>query len=375
MESILAGPEAGHKTGELAKKCGFGCGGQRCAQLTARVESGRGGQIMPIRSLSLPRDLLPAADMLAKAFQYPDHPEWGIQSDEQEQLVETIRRMRRIWPVVRLLQTVSPVLRDIARGFVWEENGSMVGLTIAQREGTTKLWTIGTVGVLPEFRRRGIARQLVAATLDMVRSRGGTQATLGVIHGNTPAQALYRSLGFVDYTGGTVYSLTPAGTVDQPALPPGYEEAPLAEFDWRTRYDLAKRIVPEEVQRFQPVVPGRYRAPWVARVLAPIFRFAEGARDHDIVLRRTLDRVTVARAGWTISKSDKGTNSIRVTLDPAHADLALYLVRRALSPVLAKKPGLRVMFSVPTWMPAVAREAEGVGFVPRTVNKLMGIEI
>jgi len=330
---------------------------------------------MSIRPLALPGDLLPAADMLVGTFQYPDHPEWGIQSDEQQQLVETIRRMRRIWPVVRVLQAVSPTLRDIARGFVWEENGMMVGLTIAQREGTTKMWHIGSVGVLPEFRRRGIARQLVASTLDMLRSRGGTRVSLGVINGNVPAQALYRSLGFVDYAGGTRYSLMPTGGVDRPPLPLGYEEFPLAEFDWRTRYDLDKRIVPEDVQRFEPIVPGRYRTPGLIRVLAPVFRFAEGSREHDIVIRREGDRVAVARAGWTVSKSGKGTNSIRVRLDPAHADLACYLVRRALGAVLAKSPALRVILSVPTWMPAVAREAEGLGFVPLSANRMMGLDL
>jgi len=330
---------------------------------------------MSIRPLVLPRDLLPAADMLVRTFQYPDHPEWDIQSDEQQQIAESIRRMSRIWPVVRVLQLASPTLRDIARGFVWEENGMMVGLTIAQREGTTKMWHIAPVGVLPEFRRRGIARQLTAATLDMVRSRGGTRVTLGVIDGNVPAQALYRSLGFVDYAGGTRYSLTPTGTVERPTLPPGYEEFPLAEFDWRTRYELDKRIVPEEVQRFDPIVPGRYRTPWLMRVLAPVFRFAEGSRERDIVIRREVDHVVIARAGWAVSKSGKGTNSIRVRLDPTHADLAPYLVRRTLSEVLAKSPALRVVLSAPTWMPAVAREAEGLGFLPVQVGRRMGMEL
>jgi ribosomal protein S18 acetylase RimI-like enzyme len=199
---------------------------------------------MPARPLRLPKDLIPAADMLVKTFQYPDHPEWGVQSDEQEQAVRMIRRLRGIWPVIRLIQLLSPPLRDLMRGFVSEEDGSLTGLTIAQREGTTSMWYIGTVGVLPEHRGRGIARQLVQATLDMVRKRGGTRVRLGVIDGNAPAQALYRSLGFVEYGASTRYALTPQTSVDQPALPAGYEESPLKRFDWRTRYELDRRVVP-----------------------------------------------------------------------------------------------------------------------------------
>jgi ribosomal protein S18 acetylase RimI-like enzyme len=330
---------------------------------------------MPIRPLRLPQDLLPAADMLMKTFQYPDHPEWGIESDEQEQLVGMIRRMRKIWPVVHLVQVFSPALRDFTRGFVWEEGEAIVGMTMAQREGTTSMWYIGTVGVLPEFRGRGIARQLVQATLDMIRSRGGTRVKLGVIDGNAPAQALYRSLGFVESGGSTRYALTPAAAIDRLALPVGYEELPLAEFDWRTRYELDKRIVPADLQEFEPIVPGRYRAPWVVRALAPLFRFAESSRDRDVVVRRVRDRVVVGRAGWSMSKKGKGTNSIRVRLDPVHVDLAPYLVRRALSEVLAKSPALRVDLFVPTWMPEVAREAEVLGFVKRTSNKMMGMKL
>lgn len=330
---------------------------------------------MPMRPLVLPNDLSNAADMLVRSFQYPDHPEWGVQSDEQEQIVESMRRMRRIWPLVRALQLVSPALRDIARGFVWEEVGAIAAMTIANREGLTQNWYIGTVAVLPEFRRRGLARKLVLATLDMMRAKGGTRVTLGVIDGNVPAQNLYRSLGFVEYGGSTRYSLTPQGAVECPKLSGSYTEQKLAEFDWRTRYELDKRIVPEELQRFEPIEPGAYRAPWLVQALAPILRLAQGARSTDVLVRRVADGVVVARAGWTISTTGKGVNLMRVRVDPAHGDLAPYLVRRCLTAILGRSPGLRVVAFVPNWMPAVAQELETLGFTAITSGKTMGMDL
>lgn len=330
---------------------------------------------MPARPLRLPKDLTPAAAMLARTFQYPDHPEWGVQSDEQEQLVDSVRRIRRAWPVLRAMSLLSPSMRDLIRGFAWEEDGRLCGLTIAQREGTTPMWYIGTVGVLPEHRGRGIARQLVAATLDMARDRGGARIRLGVIDGNTPAQSLYRSLGFVEYGGSTRYALTPAGAVDVPPLPAGYGALPLKEFDWRTRYELDRRIVPADLQEFEPIVPGRFKTPAVLRALAPVLRFLETTRDHDVIVRRAKDEVVVARAGWSVSKKGKGTNQIRVRLDPAHPDLAPYLVRRALGEILAESPSLRVEIFLPSWMPAVAREVEALGFARRASHKSMGREL
>jgi len=330
---------------------------------------------MPTRPLALPRDLIPVADMLVEAFQYPDHPEWGVQSDEQRQIVESLRRMGRIWPLVRVLQWISPSLRDVARGFVWEEKGTIGGLALAQREGTTPTWVISMVGVLPTYRRRGIARELVLATLEMVRSRGGTRAALAAIDGNTPAQSLYRSLGFVEFGGYTCYTLAPAGAVERPTLPPGTEETPLAEFDWQTRYELDQRIVPEALQRFEPIVPGRYRPPRLMRALAPLFRLAMGTKVRDIVIRRARDRLVVASGGWTLSRRGEGTNRIRIRLDPACPNLAPFLVRRLLHEVLAKSPRLRIELIVPSWAPAVAAVAEEAGFVRRTANKEMGIEL
>lgn len=330
---------------------------------------------MPIRPLRLPQDLLPAADMLVKTFQYPDHPEWGVQSDEQAAIVDSIRRMRRIWPIVRALQLVSPSLRDLARGFVFEEDGGIVGLTLVNREGITSSWYIGTVGVLPGCRGRGIARHVLTSTLEMMRKRRGDRVRLGVIDGNTPAQSLYRSLGFVEYGGSTRYVREAGGGPNSQALPDGYEEVRLREFDWRTRYELDLRIVPAEQQAFEPIVPGRYRTPAPIRLLAPLFRLAENTKDFDLMIRDRGSGQVVARCGWTWPKSPKGMNSVRVRVDPAHASLSPYLVRRGLAEVIARRPELRVDLFVPTWMPEAAREAEALGFTRRTSNRLMGMKL
>jgi [ribosomal protein S18]-alanine N-acetyltransferase len=55
---------------------------------------------------------------------------------------------------------------------------------------------INNVAVRPEFRRRGIAAQLLAAVLSEGRSHGARLAFLEVRAGNTAAQGLYRRAGF-----------------------------------------------------------------------------------------------------------------------------------------------------------------------------------
>ncbi len=48
----------------------------------------------------------------------------------------------------------------------------------------------------PEAQRRGLARFLLRSAIDRLHQRGHTTLTLVVTEGNTPAQKLYRSLGF-----------------------------------------------------------------------------------------------------------------------------------------------------------------------------------
>ena len=55
---------------------------------------------------------------------------------------------------------------------------------------------IATIAVDPNFRRQGIAQELLATALDAAIQKGMVQATLEVRAGNIAAQALYHSFGF-----------------------------------------------------------------------------------------------------------------------------------------------------------------------------------
>jgi ribosomal-protein-alanine N-acetyltransferase len=55
---------------------------------------------------------------------------------------------------------------------------------------------ITTFGVHPEWRRRGVGRQLMVHVLDLALEMRATRLTLEVRVGNTAAQSLYRGFGF-----------------------------------------------------------------------------------------------------------------------------------------------------------------------------------
>jgi hypothetical protein len=249
-----------------------------------------------------------------------------------------------------------------------------------QRRGSTDAWVVGTVAVRPAYRRRGIARKLVHASLDLIRQHGGKKAILSVIDGNLPAYTLYESLGFEHYDSSIEFSLTPtqalpAQASPAPTLPEGYVQSPLARFDWRSRYELEKRISPENLLKYEPVEEGRFRYPAMTRLLLPLILFAQGTREEDFIVRTTADEQIVARGGYDVPKRGQGVHSLRVRLDSAHPQLAPYLVQHSLREVLTANPELRVELSVPRWMEAVAVAAQEAGFQRRMEYCRMGLEL
>jgi hypothetical protein len=103
---------------------------------------------MSLRPFRLPADLDVMLEILPKAFQYPENPAWSLQDDDMQSALDMANSARRIWPVLAVLEPISPALRDALYGFIWEEAGRPVGIVNVGRDGTSDEWVISNVGVL-----------------------------------------------------------------------------------------------------------------------------------------------------------------------------------------------------------------------------------
>ncbi len=295
---------------------------------------------MSLRPFSLPADISLMVDLIPPSFQYPENPEWNLQADEAEGMVDSMKGIRRVWPVIRLVQLVSPPMRDVLRGYVWEEDGKPVGLTNVLRIGSTQSWMIANVSVLPEYRRRGIARKLVAASMDYARSRGAKTIVLDVVAGNVPAYTLYESLGFEHYSGQANLSYEGSAPAEALPLPAGYVMAPSPTFNWRPRYDLAQRVTPEVEKKYMPVEEGRFRQPPFLRPLIPILIKAQGVQPLRFDVR--YEGQIVAVVSGNARTRPGGVNRLNLVLDPAHGALAPALVNFMLREIKRLSPGPRI---------------------------------
>jgi ribosomal-protein-alanine N-acetyltransferase len=96
------------------------------------------------------------------------------------------------WPERSLRFDVSN--NPVARCWAAELDGRVVGMLV--------LWMvideahIATLAIHPDFRRQGIAEQLLVTALEKASKEGAQSALLEVRAGNEAAQALYQKYGF-----------------------------------------------------------------------------------------------------------------------------------------------------------------------------------
>ena len=95
------------------------------------------------------------------------------------------------------VEMLRPELPDDSHDFLLAVEGDTligyVGLMTVLDEGY-----LSNIAVTPERRRQGIAETLLKALLVRARARKLAFVTLEVRAGNTPAQTLYRKLGFTE---------------------------------------------------------------------------------------------------------------------------------------------------------------------------------
>ncbi|MEA3339313.1 MAG: GNAT family N-acetyltransferase, partial [Chloroflexota bacterium] len=158
------------------------------------------------------RDFRSVVELIAVAFGNKLTP------SGQASLVE-MRRVARWGPLLGWLYWPRWDSVTAAPGFVWVEEGRVVGNASLRRATERGGFFIGNVAVHPDWQGHGIAGQLMEAALNEIDERGGRWVGLEVRTDNQIARRLYESLSFQDI-GRTVQMLRPAGLPWSHNFPP-----------------------------------------------------------------------------------------------------------------------------------------------------------
>jgi len=143
-----------------------------------------------VRPLEGARDLGGVAEVLAEAFR-------GEMDSAGRHAVAEMRAIGRLGPLAWWLDLFVPIGEGFSPGFVWVEDGRIVGnATVRRTPAFGRGHIVGNVAVLPDYRGHGIGRQLMQACIERARDEGGEWVALEVRADNVPARHLYLSLGF-----------------------------------------------------------------------------------------------------------------------------------------------------------------------------------
>ena len=157
-----------------------------------------------IRPLDPAHDLPQLASLIESAF--------GEElSDGGRQVLRELRFLGWLGPLNYLFTSTLGQENDIFTGFVWVQDGNVVGnITVNRPSGYSRRWQISNVAVVESCRRQGIARKLMEAAIDLILYRGGNTAYLYVRQENEAAFKLYQSMGFVSVDRMTDLRLVPS---------------------------------------------------------------------------------------------------------------------------------------------------------------------
>ena len=246
------------------------------------------------RRLNPTTDLSAVADLIEEAFSKD-------LDQEGRQVLKELRQLSRWGILLWLLKATSPAFEDILSGFVWEEDGHIVGnVSVNMTAHLLSQWRISNVAVAPSYRRRGIARRLMETTIAHIDRKGGRRVYLQVRDDNVPALKLYKDLDLQSVTAETEMYL-PAGFATTPPLD-DFQPRPLRREESSQVYSLALAVTPQSDQRLTPLSQLDFELDWIQQLSENLTALTSGRRTYRFVIDgksglAAYTKLTTARRG------------------------------------------------------------------------------
>jgi ribosomal protein S18 acetylase RimI-like enzyme len=157
-----------------------------------------------LRAMNMFRDLPAVADLIELCFA-------DTMDNDGQRYIADMRRASRDDGFLRWASHMTETASLPLTGFVWEENGRIVGNAslIPFRDKGRRIYLIANIAVHPEHRRRGIARILTQRAVNYGWGKKASALWLHVRADNPGAIELYHQLGFQEIARRTTWTAKP----------------------------------------------------------------------------------------------------------------------------------------------------------------------
>ena len=269
-------------------------------QYDQRLETG-------IRPFDISRDLRAVAELISTAFA-------SELDDRGSAVLREMRTMSHFGGLLGVLNRSTGEFNDLLNGFVWVEQGHVVGnITVQRADKYATRWQIANVAVAPGFRGRGISRQLMEVAVDHATRAGGLWAVLQVYEANTVAHRLYISLGF-EHVGATMDLRAPHTPVIR-ALTPHPLLKPFAAADWQPLYELVNHQLGAQAQWWRSIRRTDFQATLEDRLGEWFWRLA----GRGVAYRRVIQDSSRFEAALLLdARRWRGEHAMQLWVRPEH---------------------------------------------------------
>ena len=289
-----------------------------------------GPETVPIRPLSILRDLPQVADLIELCFAL-------TMDDEGQSYLQQMRRASRNNEFLRWAGKVADSTSLPLSGFVWEENGKIVGNAslVYQTYRGRKIALIANVATHPDFRRRGIGRAVTEQAMLHARQKGAQELWLQVRDDNPTAIKIYKDLGFAERARRTTYHLkvgAPLPPTPQPFQNDASNRVTVMQpnsHDWPHQHEWLMQSHPDELRWYAHwdwdiLAPGLWH--WLYRAFIE-FDIRQWSAVKDGKLTATVSWVPTLRSSnmlWVAARPDGDAASLGSVLQLARHDLVHY---------------------------------------------------
>jgi ribosomal protein S18 acetylase RimI-like enzyme len=293
------------------------------------------------------RDCRSVAELISVAFK-------GRLGPDGEIALAEMRRIARLGPLLWWVYWPGASVSGIAPGYVWAEQGDVVGNVSLRRASEWGGFFIGNVAVHPDYQGQGIARALMEKALEAISKRGGRWVGLDVRADNRIARHLYEHLGFRE-VGRTRYMLRPAGLpwVGMTTSHPGLRRA--QSRDGAALIELVRAVVPATQRPLLELRIEDYKPGW-ERTLS---QWLEGRREVWWVVEESSGICGAVRA---VHQRGRRPNRMEILIMPGQGGrFEKALVERGLASLGGTRRKM-VEVALPTSSESLMAAMEAAGF-------------
>lgn len=197
-----------------------------------------------IRPVNIQTDLASLADLIELAFR-------DTMDESGRAAIREMRYFSKLGAGLNLLSRLNDLVLGISQGYVAIVDGKLVGnvsiYPARWHKEAGNAWMVANVSTHPQYRKRGIARELMIASMEHIHEKDATHAILQVDYDNAPAIHLYETLGFNRERAFTkwIRSALVSTPVRNESLDDIFFTKPRRS-DWQQEYDLVKASRPND---------------------------------------------------------------------------------------------------------------------------------